>query len=325
MGAGAGHVLGEPLVEAAGVADQQGLEGGAEHELPADEDAWGVVVRDAVEPVVPASRLEQQTHGPLPRALRLAPATVPDRRPPGHRPQRARLGVSDSSSERTTRPGVSRSVPAMAPYTNESRFRGEPAITLESGELSATFLPEVGMTGVSLRLRGRQYLALPGGVDHLRAGGTGGLPLLAPWANRLAVAPLPHRCHDRRSHGSAARHRRQRTADPRPARRRRRAGASTGTTSAARTPASEHRSTSTRPAFPFPHRIEVVVTARDSELDIADHRRPDRQTARADRLRLASVSAAAGRTAPAAGGCGCRSGDTSSSIRFGHPDRRGDR
>jgi aldose 1-epimerase len=42
------------------------------------------------------------------------------------------------------------------------------------------------MTGVSLRLRGREFLALPGGVDALRAGHTGGLPLLAPWANRLS-------------------------------------------------------------------------------------------------------------------------------------------
>jgi aldose 1-epimerase len=42
------------------------------------------------------------------------------------------------------------------------------------------------MTGVSLRRRGREFLALPGGVDALRAGHTGGLPLLAPWANRLS-------------------------------------------------------------------------------------------------------------------------------------------
>ena len=70
--------------------------------------------------------------------------------------------------------------------TSESRFRGEPAITLAAGDLTATFLPHVGMTGVSLRWRGEEHLALPGGVAHLRAGGTAGLPLLAPWANRLA-------------------------------------------------------------------------------------------------------------------------------------------
>ena len=41
------------------------------------------------------------------------------------------------------------------------------------------------MTGVSLRCERREYLALPGGVAALRAGHTGGLPLLAPWINRL--------------------------------------------------------------------------------------------------------------------------------------------
>ena len=65
-------------------------------------------------------------------------------------------------------------------------FRGEPAITLRAGELAATFVPNVGMTGVSLRYRGREHLALPGGLDALRAGRTAGLPLLAPWGNRLA-------------------------------------------------------------------------------------------------------------------------------------------
>ena len=66
-------------------------------------------------------------------------------------------------------------------------FRGEPAITLRAGELAATFVPDVGMTGVSLRYRGREHLALPGGLDALRAGRTAGLPLLAPWGNRLAA------------------------------------------------------------------------------------------------------------------------------------------
>jgi hypothetical protein len=63
--------------------------------------------------------------------------------------------------------------------------------TLEAGELSATFLPAVGVTGVSLRFRGREHLAVPGGVARLRAGGTAGLPLLAPWANRLAPVTAP--------------------------------------------------------------------------------------------------------------------------------------
>jgi galactose mutarotase-like enzyme len=69
----------------------------------------------------------------------------------------------------------------------ETRFRGEPAVRLVAGELAATFVPGLGMTGVSLRCRGREHLALPGGLDALRRGGTTGLPLLAPWANRLGA------------------------------------------------------------------------------------------------------------------------------------------
>jgi galactose mutarotase-like enzyme len=68
----------------------------------------------------------------------------------------------------------------------ERRFQDTPAIELRSGALRATFVPDVGMTGVSLRRDRREHLALPGGVAAVRAGHTGGLPLLAPWANRLS-------------------------------------------------------------------------------------------------------------------------------------------
>src|SRR5712692_8858950 len=75
----------------------------------------------------------------------------------------------------------------MTARAEEGSFRGEPAIVLRAGELHATFLPGLGMTGVSLRYRGREHLALPGGLAALRAGRTLGLPLLAPWANRLGA------------------------------------------------------------------------------------------------------------------------------------------
>ena len=58
-------------------------------------------------------------------------------------------------------------------------------ITLVSGPVEATFLPDLGMLGVSLRHRGEELLALPGGLDGYRRGDVTGLPLLAPWANRL--------------------------------------------------------------------------------------------------------------------------------------------
>jgi len=58
-------------------------------------------------------------------------------------------------------------------------------VTISSGPLDATFLPHLGMLGTSLRHRGEELLALPGGLDGYRAGNVTGLPLLAPWANRL--------------------------------------------------------------------------------------------------------------------------------------------
>src|SRR5215218_4623983 len=70
---------------------------------------------------------------------------------------------------------------------DEVRFRGEPGMRVAAGDVAAIFLPDLGMTGVSLRCSGSEHLALPGGLPALRAGATLGLPLLAPWANRLAT------------------------------------------------------------------------------------------------------------------------------------------
>jgi aldose 1-epimerase len=64
-------------------------------------------------------------------------------------------------------------------------FAGEPAITLAAGPTELTVLPEVGLLGASLRHRGLEHLDLHGGADAARGGHTTGLPLLAPWANRL--------------------------------------------------------------------------------------------------------------------------------------------
>jgi aldose 1-epimerase len=65
-------------------------------------------------------------------------------------------------------------------------YRGHPAVTLAAGALEATFLPQLGMLGASLRRDGRQYLSMQGGLDAYRRGHVTGLPLLAPWANRLS-------------------------------------------------------------------------------------------------------------------------------------------
>ena len=60
-------------------------------------------------------------------------------------------------------------------------------LIVSSGPLVATFLPELGLLGASLRHRGDELLALPGGLDGYRGGDVTGLPLLAPWANRLGA------------------------------------------------------------------------------------------------------------------------------------------
>ena len=61
----------------------------------------------------------------------------------------------------------------------------ERELRLRVGTTEAAFLPDLGMLGISLRHDGDEVLALPGGLDAYRAGHVTGLPLLAPWANRL--------------------------------------------------------------------------------------------------------------------------------------------
>lgn len=62
-------------------------------------------------------------------------------------------------------------------------------VTLSSGEdFSVSFATNAGMVGTSLRHRGEELLGQRGGLGPYRdAGKTFGIPLLAPWANRLAV------------------------------------------------------------------------------------------------------------------------------------------
>jgi aldose 1-epimerase len=156
---------------------------------------------------------------------------------------------------------------SLAGSVEESRFRGEPALILSAGELVATFLPDLGMTGVSLVYRSHEHLALPGGLPALRSGATLGLPLLAPWANRLGsrryraagvdvnLDGLPLRTDDNGLpiHGLLVGQPGWRLVQ-RSARR-----ASARLRAAIEVDA---------PAFPFPHRIEVSVVARDGRLTL---------------------------------------------------------
>jgi hypothetical protein len=61
-------------------------------------------------------------------------------------------------------------------------LEGEPSVTLAAGDLEATFLPGLGLLGTSLRHRGQELLALPGGVAGYRDRHVTGLPLRALWA-----------------------------------------------------------------------------------------------------------------------------------------------
>ena len=61
--------------------------------------------------------------------------------------------------------------------------------TLRAGELEARFRPGQGMLGTSLRFRGEEFLRRLENLDEAASkGSTAGIPLLYPWANRLARA-----------------------------------------------------------------------------------------------------------------------------------------
>jgi galactose mutarotase-like enzyme len=140
-------------------------------------------------------------------------------------------------------------------------------MVVAAGDVVATFLPDLGMTGVSMRCRDREHLALPGGLAALRAGSTLGLPLLAPWANRLASRryrasgvdvdldglPLRTDANGLPIHGLLV---------GRPGWRVERRSTRGGRASFRAAIDVDS------PAFPFPHRIEVTVTARDRQLTL---------------------------------------------------------
>jgi aldose 1-epimerase len=70
----------------------------------------------------------------------------------------------------------------------EILFQGYPAIELRSpAGVTAVFTPQIGMLGCSLTHDGEELLGHRGGLARYEAtGSTMGIPLLHPWANRLA-------------------------------------------------------------------------------------------------------------------------------------------
>lgn len=76
----------------------------------------------------------------------------------------------------------------------DPRADGYETVVIESpgSELRATFVPRAGMVCCSLRHRGVELLAQRSGVRaYAQRGATMGIPLLYPWANRLAALRYP--------------------------------------------------------------------------------------------------------------------------------------
>src|SRR3954466_15477592 len=74
-----------------------------------------------------------------------------------------------------------------APSVERGALDGFETVTLSAGELAASFAPGLGMAGVSLRHAGEELLARRAGLSaSAERGAVMGIPILHPWANRLA-------------------------------------------------------------------------------------------------------------------------------------------
>jgi galactose mutarotase-like enzyme len=78
-------------------------------------------------------------------------------------------------------------MPPVAAAVEETTREGYPALRLSVGELEAIFCPRLGMIGASLTHRGEELLGQRKGLPaYEERGSSMGIPLLHPWANRLA-------------------------------------------------------------------------------------------------------------------------------------------
>lgn len=160
---------------------------------------------------------------------------------------------------------------ATAAGTSTATIGGHEAYVLRAGPTSFTVVPALGLLGTSLRDGRREYLDTHGGVDRVLDGHTTGLPLLAPWANRVGGDSyrVGRRTVDLR--GAPGLHREGNglaihgTMVGRPGWGVERVGASRG---AARLLATFDAAADAEvmASFPFPHRIEVAFRVRPNEL-----------------------------------------------------------
>ncbi len=74
-----------------------------------------------------------------------------------------------------------------APTISRAGVESFDAVVLSAGDLEATFIPAAGMLGASLRHDGDELLDRSVAIaEYVAYGKTTGIPLLHPWANRLA-------------------------------------------------------------------------------------------------------------------------------------------
>ena len=65
-------------------------------------------------------------------------------------------------------------------------WHGVAAVVLGAADTEVVVVPELGMLVASFVVDGFDHVARPGGLGAVRSGHTAGVPLLYPWANRLA-------------------------------------------------------------------------------------------------------------------------------------------
>ena len=147
------------------------------------------------------------------------------------------------------------------------------SVALEAGDLRALFAPEAGMICHSLRQEGEELLTQRDGVEgYARSGRTMGVPLLHPWANRLARWDYEALGHATWTSSRCAAAWSRPTVRPgcrctAPCRWRGRSSRATPTRlTAERTPADDE---GFRAAFPFPHRIRIEAELSPGGLRIA--------------------------------------------------------
>jgi aldose 1-epimerase len=81
---------------------------------------------------------------------------------------------------------MSKPISTKRPTAAVRTWHGAAGVVLTAGDCEAVVLPSLGMLVASFTHRGDELVALPGGLAAYKDGHTTGIPLLYPWANRLA-------------------------------------------------------------------------------------------------------------------------------------------